>query len=41
MGARREFGTFCKKSIEILLKIILGNIKKKKLKIKELVKGNG
>ena len=37
---RREFKTFYKKSIGVLLKITSGNIKKKKLKIKELVKGN-
>ena len=37
---KREFGIFYKKGIEVLLKIILGNIKKKELKIKELVKGN-
>ena len=34
IGTRREFKTFYKKSIEILLKIILGNIKKKKVKNK-------
>ena len=38
---RREFGIFYKKSIEVLLKITSGNIKKKELKTKELVKGNG
>ena len=37
---KREFKTFYKKSIGVLLKIILGNIKKEGLKIKELVKGN-
>ena len=37
---RREFKTFYRKGIGVLLKIILGNIKKKGLKIKELVKGN-
>ena len=37
---RREFKTFYKKSIGVLLKITLGNIKKEELKIKELVKGN-
>ena len=41
IGTRREFGTFYKKSIGVLLKITSGNIKKKGLKIKELVKGNG
>ena len=38
---RREFGTFYKKSIEVLLKIMLGNIKKKELKTKELIKSDG
>ena len=37
---RREFRTFYKKGIEVLLEITSGNIKKKKLKLKELVKGN-
>ena len=37
---RREFKIFYKKGIGVLLKILLGNIKKKGLKIKELVKGN-
>ena len=37
---RREFKTFYKKSIGVLLEIILGNIKKEKLNLKELVKGN-
>ena len=37
---RREFKTFYKKSIEVLSEITLGNIKKKKLNTKELVKGN-
>ena len=37
---RREFGIFYKKSIGVLLKIISGNSKKKKLKIKESVKGD-
>ena len=40
IGTRREFKTFYKKGIRVLLKITLGNIKKKRLKIKELVKGN-
>ena len=35
-----EFGIFYKKSIGVLLKITLGNIKKEELKIKELVKGD-
>ena len=37
---RREFKTFYKKDIGVLLKITLGNIKKERLKIKELIKGN-
>ena len=37
---RREFKTFYKKSIRVLLEITSGNIKKKKLKLKELVKGD-
>ena len=37
---KREFGTFYKKGIGVLLEITLGNIKKKKLKPKELVKGD-
>ena len=37
---KREFGTFYRKSIGVLLKSTLGNIKKKKLKTKELVKGD-
>ena len=37
---KREFKTFYKKSKEVLLKIILGNIKKEKLNLKELAKGN-
>ena len=37
---RREFRTFYKKSIGVLLEIISGNIKKKKLNLKESVKGN-
>ena len=37
---KREFGIFYKKSIRVLLKIILGNIKKERLKLKELTKGN-
>ena len=40
IGTKREFKTFYKKGIRVLLKIILGNIKKKKLKIKELVKSD-
>ena len=37
---RREFKIFYKKGKKVLLKIILGNIKKKKLNLKELAKGN-
>ena len=37
---RREFGTFYKKSIGVLLEITSGNINKEKLNPKELVKGN-
>ena len=37
---RREFKIFYKKGIGVLLEIILGNIKKEKLKPKKLVKGN-
>ena len=37
---RREFRIFYRKGIGVLSKIILGNIKKKGLKIKKLIKGN-
>ena len=37
---KREFKIFYKKSIGVLLEIILGNIKKEKLNLKELVKDN-
>ena len=37
---RRELKTFYKKGIGVLLKITLGNIKKKELKLKESAKGN-
>ena len=37
---RREFKIFYKKNIKVLSEIILGNIKKEKLNLKELVKGN-
>ena len=40
IGTRREFKIFYKKSIGVLLEIISGNIKKEKLNLKELVKGN-
>ena len=38
---RKEFKTFYKKGIGVLSKITSGNIEKKGLKTKELVKGNG
>ena len=37
---KREFRTFYKKNIGVLLEITSGNIKKKKLNLKKLVKGN-
>ena len=37
---RREFKIFYKKGIGVLSEITSGNIKKEKLKLKELVKGN-
>ena len=37
---RREFKIFYKKSIGVLSEITLGNIKKEKLNLKKLVKGN-
>ena len=37
---RREFKTFYKKSIGVLLEITSGNIKEEKLKPKKSVKGN-
>ena len=37
---KREFRIFYKKGTGVLLEIILSNIKKKKLKVKELVKGD-
>ena len=37
---QKEPKIFYKKSIGVLLEITLGNIKKKKLKLKELDKGN-
>ena len=40
IGTKREFKIFYKKSTGVLLKITLGNIKKEKLNLKELVKGN-
>ena len=40
LGTRREFKTFYKKGIGVLLEITSGNIKKERLNPKELVKGN-
>ena len=40
IGTRRELKIFYKKDIEVLLKIISGNIEKEGLKLKELAKGN-
>ena len=37
---KREFKIFYRKNMGVLSKITLGNIKKKKLKLKKLVKGN-
>ena len=37
---KREFRTFYRKNIGVLLEIISGNIKKEKLNPKELVKGD-
>ena len=37
---KKEFKIFYKKGKGVLLKVILGNIKKERLKLKELVKGN-
>ena len=37
---RREFKTFYRKGIGVLLEITSGNIKKEKLNLKESVKGN-
>ena len=40
IGTRREFKIFYKKGIGVLSEITSGNIKKKKLNLKESVKGN-
>ena len=40
IGTKREFKIFYRKSKGVLLKIILGNIKKKKLNLKKLAKGD-
>ena len=37
---RREFKIFYRKGIGVLLEITLSNIKKERLNLKELVKGN-
>ena len=37
---RREFKIFYRKGIGVLLEIILSNIKKERLNLKELIKGN-
>ena len=37
---KREFRTFYRKGIKVLSKITSSNIKKKRLNLKELVKGN-
>ena len=37
---KREFKIFYKKNIGVLLEIISGNIKKKKITLKESVEGN-
>ena len=37
---KKEFGIFYRKGIGVLLEIILGNIKKERLNLKELVKGD-
>ena len=39
-GTRKEFKTFYKKNIGVLSKITSDNIKKEKLNLKKLVKGN-
>ena len=40
LKTKREFGTFYKKGIGVLLKITSGNIKKERLNLKELVKSD-
>ena len=37
---KKKCKNFYKKGIKVLLKIISGNIRKKRLKLKELAKGN-
>ena len=41
IGSKRKFKIFYKKGTGVLLEITLGNIEKKRLKLKELVEGNG
>ena len=40
IGIRKEFKIFYRKGKGVLLEIILGNVEKKKLNLKELAKGN-
>ena len=40
IGIKREFKIFYKKGKGVLLETILGNIKKERLNLKELAKGN-
>ena len=40
IGTRREFRIFYRKGIGVLSEITSGNIKKEKLNLKKLVKGN-
>ena len=40
IGIKREFRIFYRKNTGVLLEIILGNIKKEKLKLKELIKSD-
>ena len=40
IGTKREFKIFYRKGKGVLLKTILGNIKKEKLNLKESAKGN-
>ena len=40
IGTRREFEIFYKKDIGVLSEITLNNIKKERLNLKKLVKGN-
>ena len=40
IGTRSKFKIFYRKGTGVLSKITLGNIKKEKLKLKELVKGD-